>query len=106
MGCTGHDLRGKAHPGHHHKHLLFGAVINEHPTDVDRAIVPGQRNPGGLGRVIQPNTEVAGQQVGRTRGTRPSGVPEPARTCATWRTVPSPPQMSTTSEPAASAVLA
>ena len=39
-------------------------------------------------------------------GTRPSGMPDPARACATWRTVPSPPQVSTTSAPAASALLA
>jgi hypothetical protein len=68
VGCTGHDCRGKAHPGHHHKHLLFGAVVDEHPPDVDRAVFPGQRNPGGFGRVIQPKGEVAGQQVGGTHG--------------------------------------
>ena len=39
-------------------------------------------------------------------GTRPSGVPDPARTRATWRMVPSPPQASTISAPAASALLA
>ncbi len=39
-------------------------------------------------------------------GTKPSAVPDPARICATFRIVPSPPQASTTSAPAANAVLA
>jgi hypothetical protein len=51
VGCASHDFRIEAHPGHHHKHLLLGTVIDEHPTDVDRTVCPAQRNPGRFGRV-------------------------------------------------------
>jgi hypothetical protein len=40
--------------------------MNTRPTSTAR--FPGQRDPGGAGGVTQHNREVAGQQVGRTRG--------------------------------------
>jgi hypothetical protein len=81
------------------------------PSIVTRPTSTGRFRPDNAIRVV-----IAGSSSGMARlrasrlpvpaGSSPIAVPEPARTCATFRIVPSPPQASTRSAPTANAVRA
>ncbi len=41
MRCTSHDCRVEAYSGHDEEYLLLIAIVDQHPTDVDRAVIAG-----------------------------------------------------------------